>query len=245
MSVRLSPSRLAHRALLALALIGTLALGGCAVGPDRRDPLEPFNRGVMRFNDELDNAVVKPVATAYRDVVPAPVRTSVNNFFGNLSDVWSLVNSAAQFKLRDATESLMRVSVNTVFGLYGVLDLASEIGLERHREDFGQTLGHYGVPTGPYLVLPLLGPSTLRDAAALITVDLRADPLQQIDPADTRGALVGLRIIDARANFLRASSVVDMVSFDRYTFVRDAHLQRRRAEVFEGEPPEIPEEPKE
>lgn len=242
--MKLRPSRQAHRAILAMALLGSLALGGCATGPDRRDPLENFNRGVLRFNDQVDNAVLKPVATAYRDTVPRPVRTGINNFFGNLSDIWSTVNSLAQLKIRDATENLMRVSVNTVFGLYGVLDLASEIGLERHREDFGQTLGHYGVPTGPYLVLPLLGPSTLRDTAAL-GVDWRGDPVTHVDPTDTRGPLIGLRIIDTRANLLRATSVVDEISLDRYTFIRDAHLQRRRAEVFEGEPPQLPEEPKE
>ncbi len=234
---RILTSSLARRtALVALAL----ALGGCALGPDRRDPFEPFNRGAQRFNDELDNAVLKPVATVYRDAVPALARTGVNNFFSNISDAWSAVNNLLQLKIQFAAENTMRVGINTVLGFGGLLDIASEAGLERHREDFGQTLGRWGMPSGPYLVLPVFGPSTVRDAGALV-VDRRGDAVRQIDPVHTRNSLYGLRILDTRATLLRAGSVLDQVALDRYTFIRDAYLQRRQAEITEGEP-EVPAE---
>ena len=136
------------RRSLGLVLL-VLALSGCATGPDRRDPLEPFNRSVLKFNDEVDAAVLKPVATAYQEYVPSPARKAVSNVFSNLGDVWSMANSLLQFKFPQAAESLMRVSINTVLGFYGILDIATEAGLERHREDFGQTLGHWGMPSGP------------------------------------------------------------------------------------------------
>lgn len=229
-------------ARLAALLVLALALGGCALGPDRRDPFEPFNRGAMRFNDELDNAVLKPVATVYRDMVPALARTGVNNFFGNLGDAWSAVNNLLQFKIQNAAESTMRVSINTVLGFGGLLDIASETGLERHREDFGQTLGRWGMPSGPYLVLPVFGPSTVRDAGAML-VDRRGDPVRSVDPVHDRNGLLGLRVLDTRATLLRAGSVLDQVALDRYTFVRDAYLQRRQAEITEGEPAVPAEEP--
>ncbi len=225
-----------------LALLA-FVLGGCATGPDRRDPFENFNRGVTRFNDELDGAIFKPVATAYQENMPVPARKAVNNVFSNLGDVWSMINSALQFKLQHTAESLMRVSVNTVFGFYGVLDVASEMGLERHREDFGQTLGRWGVPSGPYLVLPVLGPSTVRDSAAL-TIDRRGDLVRDIDPTSARNATYALRAVDTRASLLRAGRLLDEVSLDRYTFTRDAYLQRRRAEIFESESPALPDETK-
>ena len=217
--------------LLLVALLG-LTLAGCAVGPDKRDPFENFNRGVMRFNDEVDTAVLKPVATAYQETLPSPARKAVSNVFSNLGDVWSTANSLMQLKIPQAAEGLMRVSINTVFGLYGVLDIASEMGLERHREDFGQTLGYWGVPAGPYVVLPLLGPSTVRDAGAFL-VDRRADLLRELDPSSTRNSLFALRLVDIRASLLGTGRLLDEMALDRYTFVREAYLQRRRAEIFE------------
>ena len=228
-------SRMSSRVLLAfLWSVIVLATTGCATGPDRRDPLEPFNRGVMRFNDDLDAALIRPVATAYQQNVPSPARKAVNNVFSNLGDVWSIANNLLQFKIQRAAEGLMRVSINTVFGLYGVLDIATEAGLERHREDFGQTLGHWGVPPGPYLVLPVLGSSTLRDASALV-IDRRGDLVREIDPTGSRNAAFALRAVDTRASLLRASRLLDEVSLDRYTFTRDVYLQRRRSEIFESE----------
>ncbi len=229
--------RLLFGALLALGL------AGCAVGPDKRDPFENFNRGVLKFNDELDTAILKPVATAYQETVPSPARKAVGNVFSNLGDVWSMVNSLLQLKIPQAAESFMRVSVNTVFGFYGLADVATEVGLERHREDFGQTLGRWGVPTGPYLVLPLLGPSTVRDASGF-AVDRRADLVREFDPSSTRNSLYALRVVDTRSSLLRAGRLLDEVALDRYTFLRDAYLQRRRAEVFEGEPPALSDDKK-
>lgn len=235
-SLRTPASTWPRRLLAGAALAaGLLALGGCATtGPQNpRDPLEPMNRQIAQFNEGVDSVLLKPVATVYQRHVPALVRTGVANFFGNLGDLWSGANSLMQLKIQDAAENVMRFSVNTVFGLGGIFDLASEMNIERHREDFGKTLGRYGVPAGPYLVLPLLGPSTLRDALAL-PVDMRYNVLSEIKPDATRSALGALRLVDQRANLLRVSSVLEEAALDKYSFTRDAHLQRRRAEIVEG-----------
>lgn len=232
-----------RRWLTALACSAALGLSACASGPmaNPRDPLEPFNRGVTRFNDAVDDAVLRPVATAYQEVVPSPLRTGVGNFFGNLGDAWSFVNNVLQFKGVAAAESFTRVGVNTVFGLGGVLDIASEMGLERHREDFGQTLGRWGVPAGPYLVLPLLGPSTVRDTAAL-PVDMKGNLIADIDHVPTRNTLTALKAVDARARLLRAVDLLEQAALDPYSFTRDAYLQKRRNDVYDGAPPAEPEE---
>lgn len=211
----------------------------CATGPNAnpKDPMEPLNRGTYKFNDAVDRAVLKPVATAYRDVLPSPVRTGVHNFFSNLQDVWSGVNNALQFKPRESVESFMRFGVNTVFGLVGVLDVATEMRIERHTEDFGQTLGYWGVGAGPYVVLPFLGSSTLRDTAAL-PVDLKGNLVSNIDDVPTRNSAIALDLVDRRANLLDASKILDQVALDPYTFTRDAFLQRRRNLVFDGNPPD-------
>jgi phospholipid-binding lipoprotein MlaA len=221
--------------LRALLLAALLPLAGCATGPNAnpRDPFEPFNRNVSKFNEGVDAVVLKPGATLYRENVPPLVRTGVSNFFGNLGDAWSAVNSALQLKVQNAAENWMRFSVNTVFGLGGILDIASEMNIERHREDFGQTLGRWGMPAGPYIVLPLLGPSTLRDTLAL-PVDRQADPVSHIDGAGERNLLYVLRAVDVRSNLLRASEVLEGAALDRYSFTRDAYLQRRRAQIDEG-----------
>lgn len=216
-----------------VALALTLSLmAGCATGPDAnpRDPLEPFNRGVYRFNDAVDTAVLKPVATAYQKVTPSPVRTGVSNFFGNLGDLWSSVNAGLQLRPREATENLMRFSVNTVFGLAGVLDIASEMGIPRSRLDFGQTLGRWGAPSGPYLVLPLLGPSSVRDGTGLI-VDAAGDPVMGVDHVPTRNSLVALRLVDTRAGLLRAGTLLDEAALDKYSFMRDFYLNRRQNQI--------------
>ncbi len=224
------------------ALMALMLTAGCATRQDvsSRDPFERWNRGVSEFNDNVDSLVLKPVAVAYREVTPPLVRTGVSNFFGNLSDFWSFVNSALQFKFQNAADNFMRLNVNTFFGLGGILDVASELNIDRHREDFGQTLGHWGVPAGPYLVLPFLGSSTVRDTIAL-PVDRRGDPLQDITPQASRNGAYVLRAVDIRSNLLRASSVLDEAALDKYTFTRDAHLQRRRAELFDGNVPDAAE----
>jgi len=219
------------RKLFAVLLLGGL-LSGCATGPnaDPRDPLERFNRGVSTFNDAVDGALLKPVATVYRDVTPDLVRTGVSNFFGNLRDVWSAVNATLQLRPLEATENALRFGVNTVFGLAGVLDIASEMGLERTPLDFGQTLGRWGIPSGPYLVLPIFGPSSVRDAAGF-GVEARGDLLGNLDPIATRNSLTALRVVDTRANLLRATSMLEGAALDKYSFTRDFYLQRRENQI--------------
>ena len=238
--------RLGVRGLL-LALV--LALAGCATTGEARnprDPWEPFNRQMYTFNEGLDQVVLKPAATFYRDKVPPLVRTGVANFFNNLTDAWSAANALMQARLPEFGENLARFQINTLFGVFGIFDVASDLNIERHREDFGQTLGRWGVPAGPYLMLPLLGPSTLRDTVAM-PVDRRFDLLRLIDPTSARDITYVVKAVDRRANLLRVSNVLEEAALDKYSFTRDAHLQRRRAEIYEREenrevPPALPDE---
>lgn len=222
----------------ALALVVLMA-SGCATGPgvNPRDPLEPLNRGVYQLNDAVDRAVIKPVATAYRDVLPSPVRTGVTNFFANLQDAWSFVNNALQLKGEAAGNSLVRFGVNTFLGLGGVLDIATEMRIERKTEDFGQTLGYWGVGSGPYLVLPLLGPSTVRDTVAL-PVDAQGNAVNGVSDVPARNSLTTLNLLNQRSRLLDASAMVEQVALDPYTFTRDAFLQRRQNDVYDGNPPD-------
>lgn len=244
---------MSRRAWVMLAMvIGLLGLQGCASVPwrapaledsgpttERSDPWERFNRRVFAFNDAVDTVLVKPIALGYRAIVPEWLRTGVDGVFGNLGDAWSTVNLLLQAKPRAALEMGMRVSTNTVFGLFGFIDVADEIGLERRSvEDFGQTLGRWGVKSGPYLVLPLLGPSTLRDAAAL-TVDSKASPpnLAFREVRDQNGGTV-LQLLNTRVKLLNASRVLDDIALDKYVLLRDAYLARRRSLIYDGEPPD-------
>lgn len=226
------------RHLLAGGLV-MLAFSGCASvpNPDARDPFEPFNRGVYAFNEGLDEAVLKPVATAYKQVTSPLVRAGVGNFLGNLEDAWSFVNSLLQGKLRNAVDNFFRFGVNSTFGLFGVLDVAGEMQIDRHSEDFGQTLGVWGFDSGPYLVLPLFGPSSIRDALAL-PVDWKGDIVSHVDDVAVRNSLRVLNLIDTRAGLLGVSSALDEVAFDKYSFTRDAFLQRRSNAVYDGDPPD-------
>lgn len=230
--------------MLVCASVIFLLVSGCATGPQAnpRDPLEPLNRTVFDFNEVVDKAVLKPVATVYTKITPSQVRTGVTNFFSNLTEVWSTANNLLQFKGRDAAESWMRFSINSVFGLGGIFDLATDMGLERHKEDFGQTLGTWGVPSGPYLVLPIFGASTVRDTAAL-PLDMQGNALNAVPHSGDRDRLTGLNLVNTRANLLRASAVLDDAALDKYTFSRDFYLQARRSEVYDGNPPEVPAEP--
>jgi phospholipid-binding lipoprotein MlaA len=207
-------------------------MAGCASGPNAnpQDPLEPFNRDVSAFNESVDSMVLKPVATVYRDVTPDLVRTGVSNFFSNLGDVWSFINASLQLRPREASENFLRFGVNTAFGLGGVLDIASEMGIERTRLDFGQTLGRWGVPSGPYLVLPIFGPSSFRDAAGF-SVETRGDLIQGLDSVSTRNALTVLRAVETRANLLRATSMLEGAALDKYSFTRDVYLRRRQSQI--------------
>ena len=207
----------------------------------KADPLEGLNRGVFAFNEMVDRVLLKPLATAYRAVLPSPVRTGVDNVFGNVGDAWSAVNHLLQGKVKSALEMTVRVTTNTVFGLGGLLDLASDAGLERQPEDFGQTLGKWGFGPGPYLVLPFYGASSLRDAAGL-PLDRQASLPGIVHDGTYRWGLTTLELVHARSDLLSATSLLDQVAFDKYSFVRDSYLARRRSLVFDGNPPEEPEE---
>lgn len=223
-----------------LALCVVLALQACASVPnaDARDPWESMNRRIYAFNDVLDNVAIKPAAKVYTQVLPSPVRTGIHNFLGNLGDVWSMVNSALQLKGQATVETLMRIQVNTFLGLGGVLDVATEMRLDKRKEDFGQTLGHWGVKPGPYVVLPIFGPSTLRDTLAM-PLDIKGDLVQQFNDPSTRNALSVTRVMDVRSGLLQTLDVIKAAALDPYTFVRDGYLQKRESDVYDGNPPAI------
>lgn len=237
--------RAALRRSAAAALLCAASLAPALAQDDSNpaDPFEGFNRGVQTFNDGLDDALLKPVATTYRDVVPSFARTGIRNFFGNLDDGWSAINQLLQGKLEPALNMTLRLAVNSTFGLGGLLDIASEAGIERRSEDFGQTLGAWGMPPGPYLVLPFFGPSTIRDAAGRV-LDMQPETAPRFtDDVATRNGAFVLDVIDTRANLLAATRLLDEIAFDRYSFLRDAYLARRRNQVYDGDPPEERDEP--
>ena len=227
----------------AIAVLACVALQGCASGPQANpaDPLEPFNRGIYSFNEGLDRTVLKPVATAYQKVTPSPVRTGVTNFFENISDAWSLVNNVLQAKPAEAANSLFRVTTNTLWGVGGIFDVATELKIPKHKEDFGQTLGVWGLGAGPYVVLPLFGPSSVRDTAGLV-VDLQGNLVSQASNVPVRNSLSGLRLVDARAGLLSAGDLLDQAALDKYAFIRDAYLQRRQSLIGNGNQRTEPEE---
>lgn len=221
------PSRLAR---LGLGVAAAALLSGCATSKNQRDPIEGFNRAMFGFNETVDQVALKPAATLYQEALPGFVQTGIGNFFGNIGDVWTSANNLLQGKLEEGMSDVGRVTINTLVGLGGVIDVASDAGLPKHREDFGQTLGKWGVKAGPYVVLPLLGSSTVRDTAAL-PVDIMADPWFYVDPTSVRSIGAGVRIIDQRAAVLNASTLIDEAALDKYEFVRDAYLQRRRSQI--------------
>jgi phospholipid-binding lipoprotein MlaA len=231
------------RASVLASLAVVVGLGGCATA-QRPDPIEPWNRGVFAFNEAVDIAVLKPAATAWQTVLPGPVRTGVGNFFDNLHDVWSATNLALQGRFGDGASELVRFGTNTVFGVLGLFDVATELGLERHGEDLGQTLGHWGVGPGAYIVWPVFGPSTLRDTAD-IPFDIMISPAHLVSADGVSYALTGARLVNTRADLLKTTQLIDEIALDKYTFVRDAYLQRRRSLVYNGNPPDEPDEPDE
>ncbi len=250
MTPTLDTRNFSTRALLALMVGALLAFGGCAStqtfakeargGPGARlDPWENWNRKVFAFNEGLDEKVLKPVATGYAKVVPQFVRRGVDNFFSNAADAWSAVNNVLQGKPEPAFTDVVRFTTNTVFGFFGILDIASEFGLEHHYEDFGQTLGRWGFGAGAYIVWPLIGPSTVRETIAL-PLDRLASPALYINDGRYQFSVIGLQIINTRANLLGASRVIDDIALDKYTFIRDAYLQRRRSLTFDGDAPDAP-----
>ena len=233
-------SQFTRRICVWCAVCLVLALQACASVPnaDARDPWESMNRRVYNFNDVLDKVAIKPAAKVYVNVLPSPVRTGIHNFLGNLGDVWSMVNSALQLKGQATAETFMRIQVNTFLGLGGVLDVATEMRLEKRREDFGQTLGYWGVKSGPYVVLPVLGPSTLRDTLAT-PLDLKGDLVQQFNDPATRRVLSVTRVMDTRSGLLQTLDVIKEAALDPYTFVRDGYLQKRENDVYDGNPPAV------
>lgn len=224
--------------LLVVVAFGLLA--GCASVPpeqrDESDPLEGFNRAMFSFNETVDGLIVKPAATLYNDVLPEPVNKGVTNIFGNIEDVVVFANDLFQFKFEHALHDLGRITFNSTIGLLGVLDVATHMGMKKRDEDFGQTLGYWGVGNGPYLVLPVFGPSSIRDGFGLI-VDAYIDPINDIDDNSTRNTMIIVEAIDIRADLLSASKVFDEAALDRYLFIRDAYLQRRLNQVHDGNPP--------
>jgi len=198
------------------------------------DPLESINRFTFAVNLKADQWAIKPVAQAYKAVIPTPVRTGVQNVFGNIADLWTSANNLMQGKFSEARTDATRVAINSTIGVVGVVDFASDWGYQKHKEDFGQTLGAWGVPAGPYIVLPLLGPSTLRDSVAQIGVDVHASPFRYLADPGARNSITAVRLTDSRSRLLDREKAFQGISLDQYLFVRDAYLQRRQAQVLDG-----------
>ncbi|MFT0168016.1 VacJ family lipoprotein [Paraburkholderia mimosarum] len=214
---------------MAAASLALLVTSGCATGPDRKpgDPFEPANRAIFTFNDKLDTYIAQPVAKGYQKVTPQPLRQAITNFFSNIGDADNFANNLLQLKITDAVQDLMRIAMNTVFGLGGLIDFATAAGLPKHHQDFGLTMGHYGMPAGPYLVLPLFGPSSVRDGIGM-AVDVKFNVINYFEPA-VRNPMYLAQFISARADLLGATDLLRQAALDPYSFVRDAYRQQRES----------------
>ncbi len=216
-----------------------LALSAPVLAEDNpRDPYEGFNRTMFSVNEAVDKYAAKPVAQVYDKVAPLPVKAGVGNFFGNVGDLWIGVNSALQGKFGDAGVDLGRLLVNSTVGIFGLFDVASELGMEKHEEDFGQSMAVWGVGDGGYLFWPIIGPRTARDTAGWV-IDSYVDPVWRVRPIPVRNSLVTLRFVDIRASLLPADKVVEEAALDKYAYIRDAYLQRRRNQIYDGRPPRL------
>lgn len=213
-----------------------MLLNGCATTAGSKDPIEGFNRAVFAFNEGLDTVLIRPVAKGYETVLPGLVRTGVSNFFSNISDVFVAVNNLLQGKPTEAVNDGARVLFNSTFGMLGIFDIATDVGLEKHEEDFGQTFGRWGVGPGAYVVVPVFGPRNVRDTVGLV-LDLSADPVGNVDHIPTRNSLSVLRLVSDRAGVLPADKIIEEAALDKYSYVRDAYLQRRLNLVHDGRPP--------
>lgn len=227
----------------AVALLALALMQGCATGPNANpaDPLEPMNRAVFNFNDKVDQAVVKPVATVYQNTVPALVRKGVTNVFENFSDLWSSVNSVLQAKPEAAVNSFFRFTTNSLWGVGGIFDVASDLNIPKSPQNFGSTLGRWGVGSGPYLVLPLFGPSSVRNTAGML-VDMQGNLVSRTDNVPARNSTTALRAVNVRANLLAAGDFLEAVSLDKYSFTRDIYLQRHRSNKSDPAPAPAAEE---
>jgi len=228
-----------HFRIFILLLLG-IFLSGCATTPptSRADPYESMNRSIFAFNESVDKNLMKPVAEGYRFVTPDPVEIMISNFYSNLDDVKVIFNDILQLKFRNAGNDSARFLINTILGMGGLVDFGTDYGFPKRHEDFGQTLGHYGVPSGAYLVLPILGGSNMRDAPSLL-VDVAANPATYtgfvtFGIAPAMGAVAA---VDTRASLLDKEEIIDEAALDKYEFIRDAYLQRRRSLIFDGNPP--------
>ena len=222
-------------------IVGALMLSGSAIAQQPvKDPFEGFNRAMFAVNEGLDTVAVKPIAQAYDFVTPLPVRAGVGDFFSNILDVRNVLNNSLQGKLGDAGVDLGRLLINSTIGIFGLFDVASELGLDKHDEDFGQTLAVWGWEDSSFLFWPLVGPKTVRDTGGLI-VDIYTDPTWYTveKSVATRNSLIALRFVDVRASLLPSDKVVDEAALDKYAYVRDAYLQRRRNQIFDGAPPRL------
>lgn len=223
-----------------LAILCAVILAGCAsTANNPKDPYEGFNRAMFSVNEGIDTVVAKPLAKGYDAVAPLPVKAGVGNFFGNVGDLWIGVNNGLQGKFGDGTSDIGRLLINSTVGILGLFDVASELGLEKHEEDFGQTLATWGVGDGGYLFWPVIGPRTVRDTAGFV-VDAYADPvLWGIDDIPVRNSAYFVRFVDIRAGLLPSDKVVEEAAIDKYAYIRDAYLQRRRSQIFDGRPPRV------
>lgn len=211
-------------------------LAGCATSGNPKDPMEGFNRAMYSVHDGIDTVLLKPAATGYDAVLPDPVQTGVTNFFSNIGDLMISVNNLLQGKVNDAISDFGRVAVNTTVGVLGLIDIASDVGIPKHDEDFGQTFGRWGADSGAYVFLPVFGPRTVRDTVGL-GFDLWADPLGNIDHVPTRNTVRAVKAVNIRANLLPADKVIEEAAIDKYSYIRDAYLQNRRSLVYDGNPP--------
>lgn len=223
-----------------LAILCAVILAGCAsTANNPKDPYEGFNRAMFSVNEGIDTVVAKPLAKGYDAVAPLPVKAGVGNFFGNVGDLWIGVNNGLQGKIGDGASDIGRLLINSTVGILGLFDVASELGLEKHEEDFGQTLATWGVGDGGYLFWPVIGPRTVRDTAGFV-VDAYADPvLWGIDDIPVRNSAYFVRFVDIRASLLPSDKVVEEAAIDKYAYIRDAYLQRRRSQIFDGRPPRV------
>lgn len=228
-----------HLSLLLIIGIALFSLGCATTTPDGdvNDPIESVNRNIYNFNEGFDKVIFKPMAKGYQKL-PGPVQTGTHNFFSNLNDVVVVVNGALQFKVEQFSSDALRLSVNTVFGIFGLIDMGTPMGLPKHEESFADTLGYWGVASGPYIVLPILGPSSLRDAPSLV-VDYFMHPLSLVSPNSATVALASAEAIDARADLLKTTDFRDQLALDPYIFTRESYYQWRQNRIYDGEPPKV------